>query len=150
MYALDAESGEKDWDFETRDIIYAANPSVFDDTVYFGSNDGFVYAVDEETGVERWRFRTHASVRASPVAVDGSLVVCSRDSNVYRLTESSGDVVGRSSAPDTPDPDYERRQMEHRGRMIAEDIIDEYPRDVRKEIEKGLAGETERSRNGSP
>lgn len=33
-----------------------ARPTIVDGTVYFGSQDGYLYAIDPETGEEYWRY----------------------------------------------------------------------------------------------
>jgi outer membrane protein assembly factor BamB len=45
LHAFDADSGEHLWKFETGNAVYSS-PLVTDDTIYFGSNDGYVYAIE--------------------------------------------------------------------------------------------------------
>jgi outer membrane protein assembly factor BamB len=59
-------------------------------TVYFGSDDGYLYAADAQTGTERWRFKTGGMVRSSPAVVNGIVYFASRDGNLYALTAASG------------------------------------------------------------
>ncbi len=70
LYAVDAESGEQHWQFETGDDI-VASPAVTDGVVYVGSLDDHLYAVDAVSGEERWRFATESGVFRSPVVVGG-------------------------------------------------------------------------------
>jgi outer membrane protein assembly factor BamB len=45
MFAVEAETGEKVWEYNTDGRIMSS-PVVAGDTVYFGSNDGKVYAIE--------------------------------------------------------------------------------------------------------
>ena len=88
IVALDTETGEVVWSYETQEPIYASNPSVTDEAVYMGSNDGYLYALEPETGNELWRFETDDWMRSTPAIVDGSLYFGSYDSNIYAVEEN--------------------------------------------------------------
>ena len=45
VYALDTETGEEKWNFETEGFV-ESSPVVADGVVYIGSNDGSVYALE--------------------------------------------------------------------------------------------------------
>lgn len=47
MYALDAESGEETWAFETGYQVWSS-PTVDNGSVFVGSGDGTLYALDAE------------------------------------------------------------------------------------------------------
>ena len=47
LYAVDIETGEEKWKFETGAAV-SSSPSLVDGVVYFGSADGHIYAVDIE------------------------------------------------------------------------------------------------------
>jgi len=55
LYALDAETGQQQWRFETGDDVHSS-PAVSNQSIYIGSADKYVYAIDAETGQEQWRF----------------------------------------------------------------------------------------------
>ena len=72
-----------------------ASAAIVQDTVYVGSQDGYLYALDLETGALRWRYRIGAPISSAPaVAADKVFVGCD-DGAVYcflaegdkRLTE---------------------------------------------------------------
>ena len=44
LYAVDAETGEEKWRFETGDRVLSS-PTIADGAVYFGSDDGHLYGV---------------------------------------------------------------------------------------------------------
>ena len=45
LYAVDAESGEEIWRFETEDRVFSS-PAVHEKVVYVGGNDGHLYAIE--------------------------------------------------------------------------------------------------------
>ena len=84
VYALDAATGRKKWDYPTSKswvigtpavragLVYAA---IAGDLVYFGDHNGRLYAIDSKTGKLGWEFQTEAS-KTDPMKVlhpDGSL-----------------------------------------------------------------------------
>lgn len=66
----------------------ASPPVVTNDTVYFGTESGWVYAVDSDTGDLLWEWQTGNYVRASPVVIDGAVYIASGDGNVYAVGPS--------------------------------------------------------------
>lgn len=84
MNAMDTESGELIWRFETEGFIRGA-ASIAGDIVYFGSGDHYMYAVDRHTGELRWRYKTGAGINSTPSIVDGRLYFGSIDGHVYVL-----------------------------------------------------------------
>ena len=97
VYALDAQSGDLKWKFQTGDVVHAS-PAYADGIVFFGSWDSYFYAVDARTGVEKWRFHggedavTHNQVgfQSSPAVVNGVVYVGCRDSNLYAIDAATG------------------------------------------------------------
>ena len=63
LYALDAQSGQERWKFETGASI-GFSPAVSDGVVYFGNDAGRLYALDVRSGQERWKFRTGGGLYA--------------------------------------------------------------------------------------
>ena len=53
VYALNATTGAKIWDYDTGYII-ESSPAVANDVIYIGSNDGKLYALNAVTGVKIW------------------------------------------------------------------------------------------------
>jgi halocyanin-like protein len=100
VYALDAESGEEQWRFETgappddqrkADAGVWGAPHVVDGTAYVGANDNHLYALDAETGEKRWRVDTGRFVWGSPTLVDGTLYGASRSHLVFALDPETGE-----------------------------------------------------------
>lgn len=82
IYALDAEKGEKIWEFETGDNVMTT-PTLHDGVLFAGSMDGFFYAIDAADGSLVWKFESgyklwnrlpYGGVRATPIIVDGKVI----------------------------------------------------------------------------
>jgi eukaryotic-like serine/threonine-protein kinase len=97
VYALDASSGKKLWQFRTADVVHAS-PAVSDGIVYIGSWDANFYALDAASGKERWRFRTgkdpaihnQVGIQSSATVADDVVYFGCRDSKLYALDARSG------------------------------------------------------------
>ena len=92
LYALDATTGDKLWDFETGGWI-ESSPAIHNGTVYFGSNDGKLYALDLKTGKEKWQFKTRYAVKSTPAVAGGKVIFGSTDYRLYALNEDNGKKI---------------------------------------------------------
>ncbi|MGB3082666.1 MAG: PQQ-binding-like beta-propeller repeat protein, partial [Candidatus Omnitrophota bacterium] len=62
-----------------------SSPVVSGDTVYVGSEDGFLYALDKESGDLKWKFQTGSAVNSSPAVSGDTVYVGSEDGYVYAV-----------------------------------------------------------------
>jgi len=91
LYALDAETGEQRWMFDTHDPV-ASSATVAGSNVYL-TDFTRLYAIDLETGEESWSFGYGTmSLFFAPVIIGDAVIVTSFDT-VYALDRRSGDVV---------------------------------------------------------
>jgi len=60
VYALDAKSGKRVWDFAADGSVRFA-PTVSNGRIYFGSDDGHVYCLDAPRGKLIWKYRAGPS-----------------------------------------------------------------------------------------
>ena len=58
IYALNGQTGEKLWEFETGGLVESSPAIGSEGIVYFGSNDKKVYALNGQTGEKLWEFVT--------------------------------------------------------------------------------------------
>jgi len=90
VYALDAETGDSMWRYETGDEILSS-PSVVEGTVYIGSSDGKLYAIDQPTGELNWEFDTGGSIFSSPAVVENTVYFSSNRDEFYALDSDTGE-----------------------------------------------------------
>ncbi len=89
VYALDAETGDCDWRFQTNRWV-RSSPAVVDGTVYVGGTDGYVYALSASRGTEQWKFNADAPLNSSPAVVNDIVYIGSNDNNMYALDAQTG------------------------------------------------------------
>jgi outer membrane protein assembly factor BamB len=93
VYAIDIDTREPRWAFETGSWVWA-NPVVSADMVYVASMDHLLYAIDAASGNEVWRF-SHATsaLPAAPALVEGVLYLGSLNGGVYAVDAATGDLI---------------------------------------------------------
>lgn len=89
VYALNAETGEGQWHFET-DGSVRNSPAVAGGTVYVGTSAGHVYALNAETGEGQWRFEVGEHVNTSPAVLGGTVYVGNSAGAIYALSAEAG------------------------------------------------------------
>ena len=65
-------------------------PIIYDDTIYFGSDDGNFYALDIESGYMRWVFKTDGPINSVPTADEDFIYFGSNDGYFYCVTRDEG------------------------------------------------------------
>jgi outer membrane protein assembly factor BamB len=95
FYAIDVNTGEEIWEFQTDDLI-SSSAAVSKGIVYFGSCDNKIYAIDAQSGEKIWEFDTEENVESSPAVYNG-VVYCGSDMDwgsgkgkVYALDGKTG------------------------------------------------------------
>jgi len=84
LVAIDLESYQKCWEFETEGMV-RSSPALVDTTIYVGSEDGRLYAVDATTGEKLWDILTGDKITSSPAVADGTVYISSHDGNLYAI-----------------------------------------------------------------
>jgi outer membrane protein assembly factor BamB len=99
FYALDCNTGDKIWEFETDGVIHSS-PAYANNTVYFGSWDSYLYALHAESGSLKWKFKTgidtvyynQVGFQSSPVVYKGMVYSGCRDAHIWALEAETGDL----------------------------------------------------------
>jgi len=99
IYALDAYTGVKIWDFSTNGSIHSS-PAVWNNILFIGGAESNFYALNALTGAKLWRAKVFASY-SSPCVVDGVVYVGSIDGNVYALDAYSGEKIWNYTTGDS-------------------------------------------------
>lgn len=71
LYALDAATGAKKWEFAAEGSV-DSSPMVVNGVVYVESEGKKVYALDAITGASEWVFQTGGLISTSPCMVTAS------------------------------------------------------------------------------
>jgi outer membrane protein assembly factor BamB len=80
------------WKFQTQGPIRGGLVAD-DESIYFGSSDGYVYKVNKATGQLTWKFATGGAITNSPALTSGVLLVSSRSNIVYALHPKNGQLL---------------------------------------------------------
>ncbi|MBA7677276.1 putative protein YxaL [subsurface metagenome] len=87
LVAIDLQSHQKRWEFETEGQQYMvrSSPALVGTTIYVGSEDGRLYAVDAATGEKLWDVLTGGRITSSPAVANGTVYIGSHDGNLYAI-----------------------------------------------------------------
>ncbi|WP_372369850.1 PQQ-binding-like beta-propeller repeat protein [Candidatus Uabimicrobium sp. HlEnr_7] len=95
ILALSQKSGRVRWSFSTRkgfgDIIGGAK--IFNNNLYFGSNDYYLYNIDLKRGKETWRFKANYFIQNTPVVDEKNVFFATNKGDIYCLNRYSGKKV---------------------------------------------------------
>lgn len=91
-YAIDIDSGNHIWFFETNGII-TSRPYVLNGTIYFGSWDNYFYALNNINGELNWKYETGWGIETTPIISDDLVFFGSHDNNFYALNKDNGTIV---------------------------------------------------------
>jgi outer membrane protein assembly factor BamB len=80
------------WNYSTGNQIQSS-PVLYQNNIYFGSDDSNVYCLNADTGAKIWNFTTKNLVQSTPTIVDGKLYIGSNDFNVYCLDPDDGKLI---------------------------------------------------------
>ena len=87
-YALDADSGEIQWEFEI--TSQGTSPTVADGTLYIGSEGNRLYAINTETGEQEWKNDSFSEDLTQPVVSNGTVFAGNRN-GLYALDAATGE-----------------------------------------------------------
>jgi len=91
LYALNKNTGEKIWSFQTEGSV-VSSPIVYKDTVFFGSWDGKLYALSVDNGEIKWSLATGWGVVSTPIVLDETVYFGSLDNNFYAVDIENGEI----------------------------------------------------------
>ena len=87
LYAVDAATGAKRWEYATGNLIIASPAVDAQGNVYVGSSDGFFYSLTSG-GAMRWSYYVGEEMDSSPAAAeDGSVYVGAFDGSLYAFAQ---------------------------------------------------------------
>lgn len=92
VYALDAESGVKKWEFLTGATVVSTAVAQ-NGIVYIGSLDSTFYAINETNGNQVWSFKADNWLWARPVYLDGVVYAGTMGDKVFGLDSTTGTKV---------------------------------------------------------
>ncbi len=93
LACLHRATGVKAWGYKSVEKVEAnsfapgfkSSPTVTENAVYLGDEEGVFHAIDRSTGVGLWKFETRGEIYSSAAVVDGRILFGSYDNNLYCL-----------------------------------------------------------------
>ncbi len=92
LHALDAHDGSLMWRVPTPGAV-VSQPTLFDDGVFFGTDDGHVVRADVTSGRTRWDVVVDAEVDEPPVIDDDLVLVVTGADTLYALQRKTGEAA---------------------------------------------------------
>ena len=90
LHAVDARSGRELWRLPTPGTAWSS-PAIAGSTLYCADTSGLVYALDARTGRKLWDYQISPGILASPVPVDGAVLIAGgSDGILYALGAGGG------------------------------------------------------------
>jgi len=84
VYSIDKTTHKILWVCETRNKI-TSSPSLVNNVLYTGSDDGYLYAIDAQNGTKLWDYATGGTITSSPAQADGVIYFGSNDGKMYAV-----------------------------------------------------------------
>lgn len=95
IICLDLFDGRTKWIVETSDVI-PASPMAFNNKVFCGSNDGYLYCIDALSGKLLWKLLTGV-IKGRPNYIDDTIIVSTQNGQVYGLSEDGKILWNKTS-----------------------------------------------------
>jgi outer membrane protein assembly factor BamB len=101
VYCINATNGSLYWTFSTKASVYSS-PAIFKNTVYIGSEDGFLYALPltdmNDDGIIsseelKWSFDAGAKVESSPVVTNDAVLVGCDSGTFFCINATTGSLI---------------------------------------------------------
>jgi len=90
--AVDLLGQKVSWVFENKDanLPFIGSPAIYDDHVFIGNRDKFVYCLNKKSGKLVWKYNTGGPVDASPVVVGKWVLTASMRGDLFLLDRKTG------------------------------------------------------------
>ncbi len=92
LFALDAATGDKKWEFQTGDKIWST-PAIDGDTLFITSFDDKLYALSATDGSKKWEFDTGGAIVSTPVVHNNTVYIGSFDRHFYAVNATDGKQI---------------------------------------------------------
>lgn len=83
LKAVNISSHEIIWDYDCGNV--ESTPFFYEDTVYFGSDDGHLYGLDENDGNVELDEKLEGKLKSSPIVIDDSIYIGSTTGKLYSI-----------------------------------------------------------------
>lgn len=111
VYSLDRSSGQENWSWNSNEVLdsvkdlppaselMSSAPLITKESVYIGSNSGFLYRLDKESGELIWKFNSGDSIETSP-RKDGDKIYFGNNSGEFFCLNLKGELTWKFETED--------------------------------------------------
>ena len=104
FYSISAQTGKKNWSFDTEGMVGAGSPTVHNGVVYFSSGcskdsmcstsdeSGSLYALDSDSGNQIWSFNIPVGSQSPPMVTEGTVYFGGQDGSYYAVDSETGEL----------------------------------------------------------
>lgn len=92
VYAIDVETGEEIWSYETEDRI-RGGATFGKGRIYIAGDDDMLYALSARDGELAWSAKADGNFRTTPVISAGRVFIGNADGNVYAFDAEDGEEL---------------------------------------------------------
>lgn len=101
LVCLDRKTGTRVWAYRTLEVVpknsfapgFKSSPTVTDDAIYLGDEEGLFHAVDRASGKGRWKFATRGEIFSAAAVLDDRVIFGSYDGRLYCLHTRDGTLA---------------------------------------------------------
>ncbi|MGC4034871.1 MAG: PQQ-binding-like beta-propeller repeat protein [Chitinophagaceae bacterium] len=101
VYCLDENSGKSTWSFKMGKKIdypwrfdyYYSSPSLVENDLLVGGDDGYMYRLNQQTGKLIWKFKTKGLVRSTPAIYKNTILFGDTEATFYSLDAKTGKKI---------------------------------------------------------
>jgi len=98
LYALDQHTGALQWKFKMGNKLpypwrfdyYYSSPTLLEDKIIIGSDDGNLYMLDQQKGTVIWKFKSKGLVRSTPSVYKDEILFGDTEGNLLALDSKTG------------------------------------------------------------
>jgi eukaryotic-like serine/threonine-protein kinase len=98
VYALDERSGKLAWKFDMGKKIeypwrfdyYYSSPTLFENDLFIGGDDGYLYRLNQSTGKLLWKFQAKGLIRSTPCIYKNTVLFGDTEATFYSLDAKTG------------------------------------------------------------
>ncbi len=99
IYAFNALSGKLVWQFSTGNLIEGVAPTLYNGSLYLGTEGGNMVCLDARTGVKKWLYYTGSLsgvdiINSGAAALNGMMYFTCGDNNLYAIDTTYQTVGG--------------------------------------------------------
>jgi eukaryotic-like serine/threonine-protein kinase len=80
------------WSFDTEGPV-RSTPVIVGETLFIGSDSGFLYALNKRSGTLKWKFKADSAIASDPQPSETQLFFTTKKGSIYALNTNTGEKI---------------------------------------------------------